>query len=123
VGAEQGNYFSNPQPLCICIVDMASMTRSIISIHCKRDYCSYICLSKKIPQSLTLKEAEKLLLSTLRQVMEEKLTSINVEVCAITTADRKFRIYSNKEVEDIMETLEPFEGTQFDSESSSEDED
>jgi 20S proteasome subunit alpha 5 len=39
-------------------------------------------------QNMTLAEAEKLVLQTLKQVMEEKITTDNVEMCTIR-ADTK----------------------------------
>jgi len=46
-------------------------------------------LREKYKDSMTLLEAEKLALSILKQVMEEKLTAANVEVVTITTTDEE----------------------------------
>ena len=54
---------------------------------------------------MTLEEAEVLALSTLKQVMEEKATSTNVEIAAVTTADKQFRVYTEIELEAVLERL------------------
>jgi 20S proteasome subunit alpha 5 len=54
---------------------------------------------------LTLAEAESLALSTLKQVMEEKITADNVEVSVITTAEKKFKIYNKAKLEEILSKL------------------
>ncbi|KAK6429416.1 proteasome component pup2 [Oleoguttula sp. CCFEE 5521] len=56
-------------------------------------------------KSLTLKEAEKLALQTLKQVMEEKLDAKNVQLASVTK-DKGFRIYSDEEMKEIVGTLE-----------------
>lgn len=55
-------------------------------------------------KSMTLKEAEKLALSVLKQVMEEKISSTNVEIASVTL-DRLFRIYSVQETQEIIDSL------------------
>lgn len=55
--------------------------------------------------SLTLDEAVKLSLNILKQVMEEKLSSTNVEVARITAEDG-YHTFSKEEVEAIVTTLE-----------------
>ena len=40
-------------------------------------------------QGMSLAEAENLTLKTLKQVMEEKITSENVEICVIRTSTKK----------------------------------
>ena len=55
-------------------------------------------------QSLTLKEAETLSLKVLKQVMEEKVNSVNVQLCSVTP-EKGFRIYSEDEVNEIINTL------------------
>jgi len=62
-------------------------------------------LQEKYHSSMTLKEAELLALSTLKQVMEEKIKSTNVEIAAIPTNTRKFHIYRPDELEAIIATL------------------
>jgi len=46
-----------------------------------------------------------LALQTLKQVMEEKISSTNVEIASVTP-DRKFRIYSNEELGQVLTQLE-----------------
>jgi len=46
---------------------------------------------------MTLKEALKTSLTILKQVMEEKLTDTNIEICTITKESRKFHIYNKEE--------------------------
>eukprot|EP01121_Diplochlamys_sp_Union-15-3_P010205 TRINITY_DN2845_c0_g4_i1.p1 TRINITY_DN2845_c0_g4~~TRINITY_DN2845_c0_g4_i1.p1 ORF type:complete len:253 (+),score=53.41 TRINITY_DN2845_c0_g4_i1:121-879(+) len=67
-------------------------------------------LEKKYHKSMTLKEAEKLALSVLKQVMEEKLDETNIEVASITTKDKRFRVYTKDELSQIVATLAPKEG-------------
>lgn len=66
-------------------------------------------------KSMTLKEAMKVSLTILKQVMEEKLTDTNIEICTITAADGKFKIFDKEEmlkaVEDInKQTIEQTTG-------------
>jgi len=62
-------------------------------------------LQEHYSKSLSLIEAETLALSTLKQVMEEKVNSSNVEIGAITTASGKFRIYDKKELDAVIARL------------------
>jgi len=55
-------------------------------------------------KSLTLKEAETLALQTLKQVMEEKISSTNVEIASVAVG-QGFRIYSSEELEEVLKTL------------------
>eukprot|EP00456_Euglypha_rotunda_P052983 TRINITY_DN4272_c0_g1_i1.p1 TRINITY_DN4272_c0_g1~~TRINITY_DN4272_c0_g1_i1.p1 ORF type:complete len:255 (-),score=34.32 TRINITY_DN4272_c0_g1_i1:156-920(-) len=57
-------------------------------------------------KSLTLKQCQKIALDILKQVMEEKINSINVELAVVETATLKFRVCSKKEVGDVIKTLE-----------------
>lgn len=54
-------------------------------------------------QSLTLKDAETLVLKTLKQVMEEKLDSKNVQLASVTKAG--FRIYPDTEMAEVVARL------------------
>lgn len=56
------------------------------------------------PQSLTLSDAETLVLKTLKQVMEEKLDSKNVQLASVTK-EKGFRIYADDEMAAIVERL------------------
>jgi 20S proteasome subunit alpha 5 len=55
--------------------------------------------------SVTLAEAEKMVIDILKQVMEEKLSSTNVEVARIT-ADAGYHLLSQTEVEALMASLD-----------------
>ncbi|KAI9183161.1 proteasome component pup2 [Blastocladiella emersonii ATCC 22665] len=61
-------------------------------------------LQAEYHKSMTLVEAETLALKILKQVMEEKLNSINIEVASVTP-NKGFRIYAEDEVKAIMERL------------------
>ncbi|KAL8795323.1 MAG: hypothetical protein Q9195_002193 [Heterodermia aff. obscurata] len=61
-------------------------------------------LQKEYHKSLTLAEAETLVLKTLKQVMEEKLDSNNVQLASVTR-EKGFRIYSDEEMSDIVSRL------------------
>ncbi|KAG9886750.1 hypothetical protein KCV05_g19312, partial [Aureobasidium melanogenum] len=54
---------------------------------------------------LTLAEAEVLVLKTLKQVMEEKLDSKNVQLASVTK-DKGFRIYGDDEMASVVSRLE-----------------
>ncbi|KAK9454495.1 nucleophile aminohydrolase [Dipodascopsis uninucleata] len=62
-------------------------------------------LQNEYHSSLTLDEAELLVLKTLKQVMEEKLDSKNVQLSSVTK-DQGFRIYSEEEMKAVVERLE-----------------
>ena len=68
-------------------------------------YLSDLQLILSFSQSMTLKEAETLALQTLKQVMEEKVTDVNVEIAAVEKTTGRFRIYKPAEVEEIMQRL------------------
>lgn len=55
--------------------------------------------------NMTIQEAVNLALRTLKQVMEEKLSSTNVEVM-IMKPGSLFQMYSKAEVEKIIEDLQ-----------------
>eukprot|EP00741_Cyanophora_paradoxa_P003357 tig00000692_g3263.t1 len=59
-------------------------------------------LTEGYNKSMTLAEAEKLALSTLKQVMEEKITDTNVELASVRTDTRKFKIYSQEELREVL---------------------
>jgi len=62
-------------------------------------------LQEKYNKSMTLEEAETLAISVLKQVMEEKLTSTNVEIAAVRKDTRQFRLYTKDELEAIIKRL------------------
>jgi len=61
-------------------------------------------------KSMKLHEATKLALEVLKQVMEEKISSTNVEVGIVTTKDKNFHLLSKQEIEGHMKGLaaDPF---------------
>jgi len=62
-------------------------------------------LQEKYNKSMSLQEAEELALSILKQVMEEKINEKNVEIAAVTTQNKQFRIYSEQELLSIINKL------------------
>jgi len=62
-------------------------------------------LQNEFHKSLTLAEAEVLVLKTLKQVMEEKLDSKNVQLASVTK-DKGFRIYGDEEMASVVSRLE-----------------
>lgn len=62
-------------------------------------------------KSMTLEETERLAVRTLRQVMEDKVDSTNVELALASTATGLFRAYTLQEVRAILDKY-PGEGTQ-----------
>ncbi|EGP83898.1 proteasome core particle subunit alpha 5 [Zymoseptoria tritici IPO323] len=62
-------------------------------------------LQNEFHKSLTLEEAEVLVLKTLKQVMEEKLDSKNVQLASVTK-DKGFRIYGDEEMAGVVGRLE-----------------
>lgn len=61
-------------------------------------------LQSEYHKNLTLVEAETLALKILKQVMEEKLNSVNVQLASITP-EKGYRIYSEEEVKVIIDRL------------------
>lgn len=61
-------------------------------------------LQNEFHKSLTLVEAEVLVLKTLKQVMEEKLDSKNVQLASVTK-DKGFRIYGDEEMAEVVAKL------------------
>merc|ERR1712063_193450 len=49
-------------------------------------------LQDEYNKTLTLEEAETLAMKVLKQVMEEKLTSTNVEIAAVSAETRRFKV-------------------------------
>lgn len=56
-------------------------------------------------RSLTLAEAEQLVLKTLKQVMEEKLDAKNVQLASVTK-EKGFRIYGEEAMAEVVGRLE-----------------
>ncbi|KAF7502578.1 proteasome component pup2 [Endocarpon pusillum] len=62
-------------------------------------------LQTEYHRSLTLEEAEQLVLKTLKQVMEEKLDAKNVQLASVTK-DKGFRIYGEDAMAEVVGRLE-----------------
>ncbi len=62
-------------------------------------------LQDQYNKSMTLAEAQLLALSTLKQVMEEKISSSNVEIAVVTAAEKQFRLLSVAELDAIVAQL------------------
>ncbi|KAJ9424032.1 nucleophile aminohydrolase [Fusarium oxysporum] len=61
-------------------------------------------LQNEYHKSLTLTDAETLVLKTLKQVMEEKLDAKNVQLASVTK-EKGFRIYTDEEMATVVERL------------------
>lgn len=61
-------------------------------------------LQEAYHKSMTLQEACKQALTILKQVMEEKLSSTNVELCTVT-CENKFKMFAKKDIEDIVKDI------------------
>jgi 20S proteasome subunit alpha 5 len=61
-------------------------------------------LQNEYHRSLTLAEAETMVLKTLKQVMEEKLDDKNVQLASVTK-EKGFRIYNEEEMGRVVSTL------------------
>lgn len=64
-----------------------------------------LLLQEGYNSNMTFKEAEILALTVLRQVMEDKLSSTNVEIAAIKKDEKNFYKYTSEDIEKIIETL------------------
>lgn len=53
---------------------------------------------------LTLKEAQKIVLKTLKQVMEEKLDATNAQICTITK-ETGYKVFSEDETKNIVDVI------------------
>jgi len=69
-------------------------------------------LEQDYHKSMSLEEAEILAITVLRQVMEEKLESFNIEVGAVTTKEKVFKMYSEQRIANIITKLKPREEEQ-----------
>ena len=61
-------------------------------------------LQNEFHKSLSLEEAETLVLKTLKQVMEEKLDAKNVQLASVTR-EKGFRIYGDGEMAEVVGRL------------------
>eukprot|EP00002_Diphylleia_rotans_P024389 TRINITY_DN4813_c0_g3_i1.p1 TRINITY_DN4813_c0_g3~~TRINITY_DN4813_c0_g3_i1.p1 ORF type:complete len:241 (+),score=62.61 TRINITY_DN4813_c0_g3_i1:77-799(+) len=62
-------------------------------------------LQEQYTKTLTLHEAERIALSVLKQVMEEKLNSSNVDIGAVSVRTGKFHIYTREELDEVISRL------------------
>jgi 20S proteasome subunit alpha 5 len=70
-------------------------------------------LQNEYHSSLTMQEAELLVLKVLRQVMEEKLDSRNAQLSSVTK-EKGFKIYNDDEMAAVVERLESLGGEERD---------
>ena len=56
-------------------------------------------------QNMSLDDAQKLVLQTLKQVMEEKITTDNVEMCVIPKATMQLEFKSNEYITGVLAGL------------------
>jgi len=61
-------------------------------------------LEEQYNKSMTLKEAETLALDTLKEVMEEKINSVNVEIASVTP-EHGYKLYSDEELQAVLSTV------------------
>mmetsp|Transcript_34916 Transcript_34916/g.100294 ORF Transcript_34916/g.100294 Transcript_34916/m.100294 type:complete len:262 (-) Transcript_34916:89-874(-) len=62
-------------------------------------------LQEQYNKDMSLQEAETLALTVLRQVMEERLSKVNIEVATVRVDTKKFRIYSSEELDEVIRRL------------------
>jgi len=62
-------------------------------------------LNEQYHKSLTLKEAEKIALQILKDVMEEKITDTNIELAVIPVDTARFTLRTPAEIQSILPTL------------------
>ena len=85
--------------------DLMSLTASPVSLHRSVWTNNFLTLLWQFLQSMTLVEAETLAMKTLKQVMEEKLTSTNVELASVSAATGKFTVYDDAALQAVIERL------------------
>jgi 20S proteasome subunit alpha 5 len=57
-------------------------------------------------KSLTLKEAQKLALQILKDVMEDKISGVNVEMALIPNDTKKYHLCTKDQLEQVIKTLD-----------------
>merc|ERR1712232_652855 len=62
-------------------------------------------LQEQYNKDMSLADAETMALTTLRQVMEDKMSSTNIEMARMSVEDSKFKILSTAELDDVIERL------------------
>ena len=63
-----------------------------------------VTLQDKYTDDMTLIQAEDLAMEILKQVMEEKVTAVNVEVASVTK-DKGYHVYTDPELETLITRL------------------
>jgi len=66
-------------------------------------------LQDRYAKSMTLREAEDLALDILRQVMEAKIDDKNVEMALISSETKKYRVYNEENIKNIIGRLQTSE--------------
>ena len=64
-------------------------------------------LQEQYNKSLTLVEAQKIALEALKQVMEDKISSDNIEMAIITVENPIFTLLEEAEIQTLLQTLSP----------------
>ena len=62
-------------------------------------------IKEQYHSNMTLAEAEKLVLGTLKSVMEEKIAKENIELAVVRTDTRQLETRSSVYVENLLKTL------------------
>eukprot|EP01012_Entosiphon_sulcatum_P019718 TRINITY_DN2463_c0_g1_i1.p1 TRINITY_DN2463_c0_g1~~TRINITY_DN2463_c0_g1_i1.p1 ORF type:complete len:243 (+),score=36.18 TRINITY_DN2463_c0_g1_i1:26-754(+) len=62
-------------------------------------------LQEQYHKSMSLEDATRLCVSILKQVMEEKLSATNIEIAVVGKADKKFKLFSIAETEEVISRL------------------
>jgi len=63
-------------------------------------------LKENYSSNMTMEEAKKLALQTLKNVMTDKINNLNVELCTITIEKRVFEPHLPEHIEEIIKTLQ-----------------
>lgn len=64
-------------------------------------------LVEQYHRSLDLEGAKKLLVSILKQVMEDKLTNLNIDLAVVRADTKKLEIYTPAQIQSIIDTIDP----------------
>ncbi|CEM02142.1 unnamed protein product [Vitrella brassicaformis CCMP3155] len=64
-------------------------------------------LQEQYNKSMTLKEAEDLAVTILKQVMEEKLTKSNAEIASVSMDTKRYHLYTPDELQTIIDRVFP----------------
>eukprot|EP00760_Papus_ankaliazontas_P020298 PhM_4_TR18321/c0_g1_i1/m.52376/K02729/PSMA5; 20S proteasome subunit alpha 5 len=59
-------------------------------------------LQEKYSRSMSLDDAERLCVSILKQVMEDRITTSNIELAVIPAATKQLKIYNTSEIEAVL---------------------